>query len=814
MPLQIITEKYNTLNSLYANAGDWVDGESSFNTVFKVGSGTSNKFTYFSEGGVYWLERQSGLWSDDGFLDGDSITISTAYIWSGNNTIAQSWSRTINYISGNKMYISASITLQPSSAVIPSGTTFPKEGVLTGMTILANKLPNSLEFYFNLTPDGTTTLNSLIDGELNRFELQDVDSMTVLDALPMTQLGNKSGGLVKDVVLTYDAAVSGGFHNFTVTYKFLQYVVVQDGFEVPLVYDAADHIAPILKVKGFAQFGNPNGIIEDTTQNLTANTGEFNENYNGAPNNYSVTSTVWTNSLGDVIEALDNSGTSTFTAVISAPNQTDPTSVYNLGLMWRPLDAEFYQNRPASLGNNLLVNAPEVDFNADGSTDATVYSGLPYIGNQSNVSSDGAQWDIQNIKFELTGANELTVSGDVIPNAALTLMMSELGDDERKSTLWISIANHNLTGFSVDRVSLTLFDDDNYDAPLIGVQIPDVATSVLYDHDLNDITNSINPNTTTEDDVLYVSDFLLLDNVAYTGVKTKITAYNSTTGAEFTLESNFFSFNNVPEIAGQFQPNFVIDRGFNLPPTTDRNHISLVRKPTLDVTGKYGVTLEYGFLNRWEYWLEQSNVDNAFFDITESLDGKNKNWQKYGDGVSDWSLRLSYFTVVAGVDDFNHQTVEVRPYEDNLNITTSRVFTVLSDSTNPTNLPENELVEVEYTLVWSTDNYADEWAEVTIEDFESGNRWVISSVHAQGNVIANPLKPISGGTKLDLVISPANTATIKCVVDTSLINVNDVSLSVRLFSTPVTVEGKKTTWGVLKSTSGDKVAVLVTKQKA
>ena len=33
MPLQIITEKYNTLNSLYANGGDWVDGESSFKTV-------------------------------------------------------------------------------------------------------------------------------------------------------------------------------------------------------------------------------------------------------------------------------------------------------------------------------------------------------------------------------------------------------------------------------------------------------------------------------------------------------------------------------------------------------------------------------------------------------------------------------------------------------------------------------------------------------------------------------------------------------------------------------------------------------------
>ena len=817
MPLNIITEKYNNLNSLYANAGDWIDGESKFNTRFYSVSNSSNKFNYFSQGGVYWLEKPQGVWSDDGFLDGDSIVLKVNYLPYSGGTQLQTWTRTITYISGNKLYLDTQLTYVTGSLAgnpLSASVLFPSDAVWSNINITADKLPNSLEFYFNLTPDGTTSLNSLIDSEVNRFELQDVDSMTVLDALPMVQLGNKSGGYIKDIVLTYDSAVAGGFNNFTLTYKFFQWVVIQDGFEVPIVYEAADHIAPILRIKGFAQLGNPNGVIEDTTENLTANTGELNENYNGAPNNYSLQSITWKNTLGDTIEALDNSNTSSFTAVITAPNQTNPTSIYNIGLMWRPIDSEFYKNRPASLGNNLLVNAPDIDFIADGSTDATVYSGLPYIGNQSGVSSDGAQWDFQNLKFELTGTDELTVSGDVIPNANATTMFAELGDDERKSTLWISIANHNLTGFSVDRVSLTLFDADNYDAPLIGVQIPDVISSVLLDHDLNDITDSLNPNTTTEDDILYKSEFLLLDNVEYTGIKTRLFAYNSVTGEEFTLENNFFSFSNVPQIAGQFQPNFSIDRGFNLPPTTDRNHISLVRKDSLDIAGKYGLELEYGFLNRWEYWLEESDVSNDFFDITQNFDGKNKNWQRYGSGVGNWALRLSYYTVVAGIDDFNHTTVKDRPYEDNANITTTRLFTVLSDGTTPSNLPENEIVEIQYTLVWSTNNYADEWAEVTIEDFENGNRWVISSVLDQGNIIANPLKPIAGDTKLELVISPANTATIKCLVDTSLINVDNVSLSVRLFSTPKSVEGKKTTWGALKRTSKEKELGTLVKQLA
>ena len=121
---------------------------------------------------------------------------------------------------------------------------------------------------------------------------------------------------------------------------------------------------------------------------------------------------------------------------------------------------------------------------------------------------------------------------------------------------------------------------------------------------------------------------------------------------------------------------------------------------------------------------------------------------------------------------------------------------------------------VEYVLTWSTANYSDEWAEVTIEDYEAGNRWVISSVLPQGNINANPLKPISGNTLLDLVISPANVATVKCLIDTSLINVNNVSLSVRIFSTPILVEGKRTTWGVLKRTSAKKGIGTVIKQKA
>jgi hypothetical protein len=785
MPLQIVTEQYNGLNSLYANAGDWVDAESSFTTRFYAISTTSNKFVYHKQGSNFWIERMQGNWTDDGFLEGDIINLSVAvYTASNPNQQQQDWDRTITYIDGNKLYFDAELVYVPGGlGAPPDGATFPTDGIWSLMGIVAEKLPNSLEFYFNLTANGTTSLNSLIDSEVSRFELQDVDSMSVSDVLPMIQLGNKSGGLIKNVQLEYVADSGNGFHDFKVTYKFFQSVVIQDGFEIPSVYEVEGCVAPIINLKAFAQYGNPNGVLQATTQNTEANTGIFDENYNGAPNNYTLQSIVWKNGLGETIEALDNSATSSFTAVINAPNQANPNSTYNIGLMWRPIDAEFYQNRQPSLGNNLLVLAPEVDFIADGSTDATVYSGLPYIGDQSGVTMDGAQWDFQNLKFELTGVDELTVSGDVIPNAAATTMFAQFQDDGRKSTLWLSIANYNLTGFSVDRVSLTLFDEDNYDAPTVGVQIPDVVLSELYDHDGNDITDATDPNTTTEDDVLYRSNFLLIDDVNYEGIKTRLYAYNTVTEESFTLESNFFSFSNVVNIDGQFQPNFVIPRGFNLPPDSDRNHIHLIRKPNEDIAGKYGIQLEYGFLNRWEYWQEQSNVSDDFFNTSNPFNGKNKNWQPFTEG--DWELRLSYYTVVDGVDDFNNQTIKIRPYEDDT-VTTAVVFTVLSDGTNPTNPPANELVEVEVTLTKGTD-WAQEWFEATYEDYEAGNRWVMSSILDQGNINANPLKPISGATAIDVTIV-GGVATLKFLLDTNIVNVNESCLSYRAYSFEIDYE--------------------------
>ena len=802
MPVDIVNETYNGDNALTANANDWVDGEIKLSVRFAVGSSTQNLMSWKVQGSNFWFQIQQGDFGELGFLAGDAITVTYTFIAAPPPIQAQTFTFNVLSVQGNKLYVDTPFGLGGGGTFFHiDGRKFPTDAYVSSILIVANRAPASIEFEFNLAPNGTTLLNSMIDSEFNRFELPVVTGIPTGVPQLMTQFVNKSGGLFKDVDLTLTGTFAGGWRDYRIRYKFMQWGIIQDGFAEPNYYELADCLAPINKVKCFAQYGNPNGVLTDLSQNVEANTGGYDQNYNGGIVNYSSISTSWIDYLGDAIDRLDYSNTSTFIAVVEAPNQANPNSTYRMSLEWRPINGLFYLNKPTNLGENLLVIAPEVDFIADGVADPTIYQGY--------TDPSGARWDFQNLKFELTGVDELTITGDIIPNAQATILFDGVPDGGRKSTLAVSIGNYTSDGtIYSDRVRLKLFDEDNYDAPTKGVQIPNVIDESLLDHDGNEIITP-NPQTTTEDDVLYISNFNLLDNVNYEGVRARKYAYNTVTEESFTLEDTFFSFANVVVTAGQFQPNFVNGRGFNLPPTSDRNQISLVRNPANDIPGQYGLTLEYGYLSRWEYWLSQTNVDNDFFDITQPFDGKNKNWQRFS-GSGDWVVRLSYYTRLDGVDDFNDLEIGIRPYEDDINVSTTRTIFVPSLAISPTNLIGDEINELTVLMPWTIGTYTNAWAEVTIEDFESGNRWVLSSVLDQGNISANPLKPMAGQTGLELDFPAPSTARLRFIVDTNIVSANDVSLSYRIYSEDVAGgDGKRTTTGLLKKTTTG-----ITKQKA
>lgn len=818
MPLVITDEKYGGLPSLHANAGDWKACEVTFFSRFDYESSEFAQVVYNEIAGQYWLELPaSDNWGNYGFAPGQSIDISTTWYYRGqigaapgaNFDTVQNWSATILYISGNQLFIDIPLVTVPDPGVtsftshILNGVGIPyrddPNNQLDPLVLVVTDAPEQIEFTFNLTQNGSTSLNSVIDGELIRLSSTDIASLLVGGTTNLTQSGNKSGGYIKNVVLTYDSIDGSNYRAYKINFEILQWGFIQSGFNEPNYYNFSDNIAPIANIKVFALSGNPNTIQEVSSSNTEADTGGFDENYNGDPSLYSLQSIDWEDSLGNPISAMDYSGVSRFDAVINAPGQSITFSTFRIGMVFRPTDDTIYQNKADSIVNNLLVNAPEIDIIHTVAADPTVR-----VGFQNSI---GVRFDLSDVWFFISGGT-VRVRGTVTPNAAAISFFDNIPDGGRKMTLWASIGDHTVDNTNISkRVNLKMHDQDVIDAPTIGVQIPNVISTEMIDHAGLPATPSAPPfqsTITTEDDVLFQMCLRLVDGVLYESMIVKLIAENTTDNETFELEKFNFSFDGLPEIAGQFQPNFSINRGFNLPPSTDRNIISLKRDSSLDVAGQYGIKILYGFLSRWEYWLSQNNANNAFYDVSQPNDGKNKDWQRYSD-ASDWRVSVVVNTVAKGVADFNEHVFEIRPYDDE-DCDTVVTITRVSDGAVITSFEDNEIHDVEAQITWNTGGFTDPWAEATIEDFESGNRWLISSVLDYG-FAANPLSPIPGSTLLDLSFL-GSVATLKMRVDTNKVSASKISMSYRISDPSDAITGKLTTDDLTKGTTADEIKIL------
>lgn len=757
MPLLIVNSKYNGIEGNFsANAGDWADGFDLFISRVSSGSGTSNAFVYSSIGGVFRITRASGDWGVQGFVSGQNIILREVSVPDEANVVAS--------VSGNTLYLTGPYTQ------FPDPTTFPSMSA-SGLLVFSTDPPEQIDFFFNLSPNSNNTIDSVIDNEVNKFSVSGptLTGLVPSGTVPMVQQGNQSGGLIKDVVLEFEG-IFDEYFRYNVTYRFWDWGVIQDGVLEPSYYNGTADLKPVTKLSSLSQLGNVNGILSRVTDLEDANTGGYRENFNQGVNNYTLQGIAWLDHLGNSISGMDYSNFCSFTATITAPNQSIVTSRYWLGLVFRPEDSTIYKNLPDSIGNNLLLNAPDVAF-----PHSVIPDGATHVG---YANSSGVKFDFTQIKFFVSGST-LTITANVEPNAAAQAYFDAIPDGGRRMTLWASMGDDADLVASSDRVSLPLYDQDCIDAPTVGIEHPYVVDLVVTDHGLRDIT-ATETIITTEDDVLFKSNFRLEQGTEYEGVRTRIYMKNNITDEVFNLEDTFFSFSNTPFVNGIYLFAGTINRGFGLPPTTDKNVISLQRNSLIDIPNFYGMVIDYGFLSRWEYWLAQNNADNDFYNVNLPNNGRNKNWQLYS-AHPDWQLMISYYIRKEGVDDFVDQNLSIRPYDDE-NVTPVVTYT-RSDGSNPTALVSNEIFEVEMVLTWNAGIYdpLDNWEAVTIEDFESGNRWVLSSVLDQGNVGSNPLKPIAGQTKLDVTIV-GNVATYKFLIDTNVIGVDKISLSYRIFS--------------------------------
>jgi hypothetical protein len=141
-------------------------------------------------------------------------------------------------------------------------------------------------------------------------------------------------------------------------------------------------------------------------------------------------------------------------------------------------------------------------------------------------------------------------------------------------------------------------------------------------------------------------------------------------------------------------------------------------------------------------------------------------------------LSVDTYLRVDGVDFYNHFQYVDRDYEFG-NVTLLAVLT--NENGDPiTNLMANQINNLQVDFLWndSTYNVNEYWAEFTIEDFESGNRYLTSSILQRGNVANNPY------TNNLLALSLIGTQTVRAnaQINTALINATKVSITCRIFA--------------------------------
>ena len=786
MPIFPVVENYNgTENNLNSNVGKWVPA--SFTFIHRVDffseKDMNNTVTYFvvGSGGVQsqWLELNNGQnWKDLGFTEGLSINVTLSTPIPTPLLVNQNVN--INSIDDNKMYIDAEL-LAGGTTPLVNNTQAPNidaSGQVFGLIkVVCLTAPEELQYDFNLTNIDAPSLESLIDGSVNRFRFNGVDGLSVGGSAVMTQINNKSGGYFQDVTLEY-LAESDNYRQYKVSFNFFNWAMLQSGFSEPNWFEGVSTIGGIHRVNMLTIQGDNGSALEYLTSGNSGNVGGFDENYNTSEAGYTLNNIEFTNLAGDPIDGLDYTNTCKFEAVINDPfGRLDITnSRFNIGMAWRTIETDEYYTNTNTFGKNTLILAPLNNF-----SHATTPNPTQYNGNNNN----GVNWAFKNLQFTV-GGGVLTVTGEIIPGVNNDAFFSELDDGERLLSLWV--APFRIDYANVDRfdTSVLIYNDDAISAPVLGNPL-NVVSSNFFDHALINISDSLTL-TTTEDDTNFNVNFRLLKDNVYTSLTAKIEMYNSLTGDRFTVESFTIPFNNIPFVGGIHQFNQVIPRNFNLPPDSTFNDIDLSLDNTSTATD-YGVNLNYGWLNRWEYWLPQDNADLHFFDLNEPNNGLNKNWRYYALDP-DWSPQFMILVEKDDISDFFSRPFNIRRYEDE-DCTTVCTFTNLEDGSNPEVLVANTQIQVDAVITWNTGVFeaSQLWAESTIEDFESGNRWVLSSYLDQGNVNLNPLKPLDGLTKLQVVIV-GNVATLTYIIDTNILTSTSVSISHRIHSLDDNLQGK------------------------
>lgn len=758
MPIVIKDKEYvsgsflalNQLSYLKANTGDRHSFSFSVESNIRISSvGNPILFDLTTN----QLTSSAVSWLDEGFRDGDNITL-TKYDNTG--AVLITWNAVVNWVTDTVIDVSI---MQTSGYDIGAGEIF--EIVVTG------RGRDDLDLLLNQVENGTPgSAASLIDGEITRATFPGLEALSVGGFQAGLLVGNQSGNYIISAGIVREPDVSAGTRQYRVTVDFF----VQ-GIHDQTPFNLGGALKFYVKLEWASVGGEPYDRAEVVISD-DADTGWFNEPYN--------TGTIDSQLLQGAAE-ISYCDATTFDIIVDGP-----TSPLGVGCGVAILDETTWKNLPTNAQTNAIMSST-VDINA-----VTTFFAFGANGEQ-------LEFTINSIN---TVGTETTINITLTPNAQFTQFMESRDDGDRLFYLWVRCGSINHLAYNDQ-----LICEPQPAGPLVFDE-----KTVFLDHSQN-VTQSAPPFVDRvfdiEDDLAFYGEFRLTKNVIYDGFNVIVEAYNSTTGADFTLQQIGFNFSGV-QISNDGR--YLLDESQAIITTLPANSAKL--NALLKLTGnefapdEYGVSIYYPFLLRWEYWLQQQNANVDFYP------NQNKNWFPY-DNTGDWTVRLRLQLVEDNLAYEATESVDINDYNAEENIVTEIELYVDATGQNVGIVTEGQLMRVvgTHTLtggaIWSQ---PETWGMITVEPADSAPRSICSSVLPFDNNGNNPLTPLNN-VLMNVTFPAPNVARMECYFNPDKIDLqNGVKFTSKIKENPKPGElvqkltspdnqGKETTDSLNKITS-------------
>ena len=728
----------NVTNDFKANAGDLIKVEHTYTT--EISAITSNQNRFRVDKLENKLSRTEGSFLNDGFRVGQTYSLVLVTITNG---IQNNWTGTILSVSDLFITMTGLPNLNQDVSTDYIGI------------ILAGATHDSLNFAFNFVdndiPKQTSpTLDSLIDQETSRFNVNGLNSLTVGNSLDLAQVGKQSGQFsISSATIERLADINNPYTAFTSVrrqYKVTLYVIFNGMF-------ATNNFKGVKCLKyysksSFKVFATENLAPTVIEYNEKANTGLWNEGFNEDQ----------ANSTSDTI--IDNiyfNKQNTFTITAKCPTSLGITT-FEVGGMYLTVDETFNKNKQQPQDYFLPFLKTGLIGVADIGNDWLSTTTSPFnivLEDFSYIDAGGDRFFTIELSMNTFYAN---------PNGFGKFIESR-GELDRRFLLWLKIGNTNLNVFDNELM---------YEQP-VGLPFTPI-TSNFINHDNNHnykevisvLNNVSNDDFNLEDDIAHISEFSLFNTDVNQAVIAKVVVKNTVNDYEFILDKISF---NLEDVDIQYFVNQSASVINNLPESSNKKFAYLYQRSALS-GNEMEVRLFYPIVIDWRYW-EEVLVTHPFF-VSQNLN--NSNWLNYLS--SPWKIFIKIELKRNGVFDYHYKELKFLDYDDWGGISTIELYNA-TETTQYQTIQENETMLIKATHIFPSNYSGFPWGMITIEPKESSPRFILST-EIDRLQFENPLIGIANEKRCDIEYYSANTIILRCYVNTNILSGNNFCISSKI----------------------------------